>query len=696
MPSRNAIQRKSQQLPSVKQGFIEFRGGQDDETPPLFMPSGFIREGQNVECDPLGGYKVVTGYERFDGRTKPSDAVYSIIDITLTGTISVGDTITGGTSGATAVVLANLTTYLVVTKIAVSTFQSGEALKVGGVTQATSTSVAMEGGASTALLNAQYKNLAADNYRADISAPTGSGSTLGVVRLSGVTYSFRNNAGGTAATIYKSSAAGWVAVPTGYEISFTAAGTNVDEGDTLTQGGVTATIKRIVLTSGSFVAGTAAGRLIIHTIAGGNFVAGAATTTGAGALTLSGAQTLIAILPGGSYEFVVENFGGNTGTRRIYGVDGVNRGFEFDGTDYSYTPISTGMTSDIPTHVAAHKMHLVYSFAGGSVQHAAPGLPYVWSVVLGASEIGVGNEITGFARQAGSDASAALAIYTRNRTYILYGNGVSTWNLIPYREELGAYSGTIRDVGFTIFLDDRGITSFEAAQSFGNFSHAVITERVKTWLAAQRTKVLSSCIVRDRSQYRLFFNDQYALYVTFRGKKIAGITRVYLGHQVKCVWSSEESDGSESIFFGSTNGMIYQMERGTSFDGGAIDYFLRLSYDAMKSPRTLKAFKEAMIELSGTGYASFGFSYVLGYADPEISQPGTQTQSVSFSSLQWDAPGAVLDTGFWDAVNFNKTRVDVGGTAENISLDFFGSSDYDSPIRFSGAILHYIPRRNIR
>lgn len=695
--SLNSVQLARLKFVPIKQAFVAFKGGLDLETPPLFMASGSIRESQNYECDVLGGYKSVTGYERFDGRPKPSDAAYAVLATTISGSFASGNTITGATSGATAVVIAVVTgsgSYLAITKI-VGTFVSGEDLTVAAVIQGTTTAVAVIDGASTALLHAQYRNLAADQYRTDIAAPTGSGTTRGVVRMDAVTYSFRNNAGGTAATIYKSSTGGWVAVPTGSEISFTAGDVNVTEGDTLTQGGVTATIKRIVLTSGSLAGGTGAGRLIIHTVAGGDFAAGAATSTGGGNLTLSAAQTLIAIAPGGAYEFIIENFGGATGTKRIYGADGANKGFEFDGTDYSYTPIATGMTSDFPTHVHAHKKHLFFSF-GASVQHSAPVTPYIWSAVLGATEIGVGDTVTGFKSQPGSETSGALSIFTRDSTFVLYGNGVSSWVLVRYREELGAYVNSIQDIGFTIFMHHLGVTNFQTSQAFGNFSHASFSEKIKTWLNLQRTKIISSCISRNASQYRVFFSDQYALYATFRNNKLAGFGQIYLAHQVNRVWSSEESDGTETIFFGSTDGMIYQMEKGTSFDGAAIEHWLHIAYDHLKSPRTLKHFTELMLECTGAGYTAFQFTYELGYGDTNINQPTSLSKTVSFSSGKWDAASAVWDALFWDGRTLNKTECDLGGTGENISLMFRGSSDYDSSIRFSGAIVHFKERRNIR
>lgn len=673
---------------------IPFQGGADFETPALSVPSGFIRASQNYECAVIGGYESVTGYERTDGRPAPSAGVASVIDITLTGTISVGDTVTGVTSAATGVVISRPTGKVVVTKVT-GTFVSGEVLNVAATPQATTTSTAR--GASTALLRATYKNLAADEYRDDITVPTGSGSSLGGIRFGGVTYTWRNNAGGTAANIWKSTGSGWSQITLYNEISFTAGGATVPaEGATLTQGGVTATIKRVVATTASttWATNTAAGRLIITNPAGGNFAAGAATC-GAINFTLSGAQTAITLLPSGRYQFVVDNFAGGTNTVRIYGCDNVNRGFEFDGT--VLVPISTGMTSDIPTNVAAHKNQLFFSF-GSSVQHSGPGTPYIWSVILGAAEIGMGDTVTGFAAQVGNESVGALAIFTRNRTSILYGNGVANWQLVPYRQELGAYKYTIQDVGYTMFLDDPGVTSLQAAQEFGNFSHNTITARIKSWLDTRRGLVTAACVSRDKSQYRLFFSDGYALFITFNGRKIVGIMPMNFVDPVVWAWSSEDSNGSEVMLFGSTDGHVYQMEKGTSFDGDAIVSNIQLAWDFLGSPLLIKRFHDASLEVAGDGYAEFQFTYKLGYGDTTIAQPATQNETLSFAGGAWDDSGASWDDTdlVWDGLTLYPSNVDMGGEGTNLSLIIKGNSDYSVPIKFSGALVNFAPRRYAR
>lgn len=672
-------------------GYIKLIGGLDEVTPPYERAPGLCRTAQNFEADINGGYVTVEGYERFDGRAAPSAATYTWLPCTgITGG-AVGNTLTGA-GGATGYIIAVTAAGFAVTQRNATAYVAGENLNVGAGTIAVATTAGAVGGASTALLHAQYMNLAADVYRALISVPTGSGKILGGFYLNDVNYCFRNNAGGTAAGLWKSTAAGWAAVTLYNEVSFTLGGvTEPAEAATLTQGANTALIKRVVLTSGSWAAGTAAGRLIVSTPAPGNFAAGAATV-GAINLTLSGAQTAITLSPSGRYETVTENFGGSVNTKRVYGCDGVNRGFEFGSGDI-YVPISTGMTTDTPTHVAAHKKQLFFSF-GASVQHAAPGTPYIWSAILGATELAMGDTVTAFSVQAGTSAGGAMAIFTRNRLSILYGSGVSDWNLVAYRDELGAWAYTAQDVGYTMFLDDRGITDIQTSQEYGNFAHNAISNRVKTTLLSWKQYAIASSICRKKSQYRLFFTNNRALYITVVGKKVVGIMPIKFPDIVRCTWTAETNAGEEVMFFGSDDGYVYQLDKGTSFDGDDIEFVLELPYNFFKSPRVDKSYFDATVETAGTGYSAFSFGYSLGYASTDIPQPGTQSATLSFSSVLWDA--FTWDAFFWDGQTLTPSVLEMDGIAENVSLAIRGLSDYYAPLKLTAAIVHYAMRRRLR
>jgi hypothetical protein len=677
----------------ISQEFILFNGGYDTVTPPLALSSGCVRNAQNFEHDINGGYVTTTGHERADGQLKPSNAAYAVLTCVITGAVSTGDVLTDDTAAAYGTVIALPSGLAVLTKIT-GTFATGN-IKVGVTVVGTCTGPQIVDGASTPSLHAQYKNLAADVYRALIQAVPGSGDILGVKLYNDVLYAFRNNVGGTAAAMYKSTASGWSLVAMGRELAFTSGGTYVmTEGDTITgaTSGATAVLTRVALASGTFAAGSGAGLLIFASQTGTFQAENLNVGLNTNVATIAGDSSAITFaVPGGRFEFALENFGGGANTTRMYGADGKNRGFEFDGT--VFTPIVTGMSADTPLHVVGHKNQLFFSFLG-SIQHSAPGQPFMWSAVTGAAELAMGDTVTGFNVQPGSEAGGALAITCRNKIGILYGTDVSDWNLVAYKTESGALPYSIQRIANTIMFDDRGITNLETSQAFGNFSSATLSRRIQNWLRDKRTKITDSCVSRNKNQYRLYFSDGYAIYATFDNKKLLGMMPILFPNPVKCVDSSEMLDGSEAIYFGSTDGYIYEMDKGTSFDGAPIEAFIDLAFDHSKSPRTLKQYRKATFEISGNGYAEFGFSYEIGYNSAEIDQSASVTSVTSFTAGQWDS--GTWDAFVWDGVTLSPTECDMTGTAENMSIKLRSYSDYFLPAKFSGALISFTPRRNKR
>lgn len=664
---------------------IALRGGLDLHTPQQALDPGHARDAVNFECSINGGYTRIPGYERFDGRPSPSDATYTLLQLNITGAVAVGNVLTGATSGATAEVCTVSGSLVAVTRAAGS-FSTGETLTVGGTAQATLTEI---GGAEVdAVADAQYVYDAAERYRAVIQAVPGSGPIRGVVTFKGVTYAVRDNAAGTAAAIYKSSAAGWTLVPLLHEVAFTAgSGTPPAEGAAITKGTVSAVVRRVVTESGDWLAGNAAGRFIIEAPTGGNFSAGA-LTAGATA-TLSGAQSAVTLLPAGRFEFSVGNAGNGV---RIYGCDGVNRGFEFDGA--VLVPIRTGMASDVPTRVRVHKSHLFFAF-GPSAQHSGTGTPYRWSVISGAGEILVSSDITAFLVLPGDANTAAMAILTNGGMFVLYGTSSSNWNLAEFNNSVGAKARTAQIIGQAFVLDDRGVIGLAASQEFGNFASAALTVNIRSFLQPRRLLATDSLVNREKSQYRLFFSDGYGLYCTLVNGEFRGAMPVYFPNAVACACSGDSANGSEASYFGSTNGYVYRLDAGTSFDGANISANLTLTFASQGNARVRKRYRKAAFEMQGDGYASFSVGYELGYGSDEIEQQGQAlTASADVNPVYWDS--FTWDRFVWDGRSIAPSEVELGGTAENISLRFEQEAGIYPPYTINSVTLHWTARRGLR
>lgn len=718
-------------MPDILDDVVILQGGLDLKTPNLQLKPGHVRSAQNWQCVPSGGYERVGGYERFDGKPSPSGAptAYTISAITLyifdallTSAVDLttspdpdyaGTKIYGGTSGAVGLVsfvvdagtdLYNGKPYIAAPHVP-GLFQVGEtitakkydiagnegpSLPVGVLT------AIVEAASSSAKLQAQLLNRSADVLRSRIGPPPGSGRILGVASLvtNGIrtVYSWRNNAAGTAAVLYRSSASGWVAVPLYHEVRFTHGGQTIPlDGAILTQGSVNATVKRVVLESGDWLNGTAAGRLIVTTPTPSAFLAGEALLDEI-SVTLTGPQTAITLDPNGRYECQVFNFYGQLRTRRLYGVDGVNRAFEFDGD--VLVPIETKAAQDIPKHLRVHQFHLFLAI-GSSWMISGPGVPYEFATSSGGKELAVGDDITGALVQPGSLETAAMASFARNSSGIVYGSSGADWTYKAFPSLTGAIPYMQQNLEQSYVFDDRGVMSLAAAQEYGNFTQATLSANIDAYINQRKSLAIGSCVSVDRSQFRMFFSDGSALYTTIvNGKLIGHLPQLFI-HPFSCVWSSEDESGNEETFAGGQNGTVYQLDRGSSFDGEPIDHHLILSWNYMRAPRLRKQLRKGSLEVASPFFAEFNVGYSLSYGSTRIFQASPQTYESNYApSPTWD--NFVWDAHVWDGVTLSPSEIDLKGKSECLQMAFSGSSDYVYPFTLNSLITHYTPTRRIR
>lgn len=672
----------------IRTQYIQFKGGIDLATPVLSLRPGSALEAVNYEPGLNGGYKRIDGFERFDGRPSPSKAVYTYLEGELSTFIAPGVTVTGATSGATGVAVmydAKLGA-LCVTKT-VGEFEAGEQLLVGGAVVGTILVDPHPRGYRDTLNDALATALSADAYRADIGPAPGSGPVRGVWMHQGVLYAFRDNAGATECAMHKATPTGWQAVALGEEIRFTNANISVKEGAILTQaaGAPTATVARVVLETGTLQSAVNTGRLILKNRVGA-FAAGAATTTGTGAgtLTLSAVQAAITLKPGGRFEFVSSNLGGSTATYRMYGCDGKNRAFEFDGA--TFAPIATGMVEDTPSFIVEHKKKLFLSFKAG-VQYSGDGDPYKWTVMVGAGEIGLGDDVTGFAVQAGD----TLAMYSRNSSHQLNGATNNTFQMNPISKEIGAIAYTVQTVGKTLATDDRGIIATERTQAYGNFAQASISQMVQPLVDQLRTKVIGSTVYRNRNQYRVYGSDGSGLIAAFGENGLLGITQLQYPVRTSCFASCEDGSGKDVVFFGAENGYVYQADTGSSFDGEPIEAYLRMPFNNVGGPRIRKRFRKAVLEMAASGYASIRFQPEFSYGDPDVGTHRTQTADVAGGGGYWDSSN--WDEFFYDAQLVSSPAFRIEGTGLSMALLFYSSTVLDLGHILQGMIIHFSTKR---
>lgn len=770
---------------SIVTSFFALAGGLDLVTPAIQTPAGRVIAGVNYEPSQRG-YRRMDGYERLDGRPKPSRASYWVLRFENADTpIAEDDIVTGGTSGAVGRVVVGAIAqtgdwftgdaagYIVLMGVT-GTFVDGEDLEVSAVKVAEADGTAVNRGALNDDDDNTWLQASIEKTRAAIQKPPGSGPIRGVWTYDGDDYAFRDNAGATACVMHKATPAGWAAVSFGTEIAFTAGGLReiaftaggtyeiipddmiegqdsgatatvvqviltsgtwaggdaegrlvirdqnnlifktelldvganagvasvdgnstvlaIEEGDTITGGtsGATATVLRVVLETGDWSTHDAAGRLIIGSQIGTFVAEGIETADQEDLATVSGNSAAITLPAGGRYDFVNHNFFGSSDLLRMYGVNGVGRGFEWDGT--VFVPIQTGMTDDRPIRVDVHQNHLFFAYRGGSLQHSSIGNPYSWEVITGAAEIGIGEEITDLL----SSVSGTLAVFGQNKVSVLFGDDAENWVMRTLTNDAGAAAWTAQKIGTPVYLDTRGLRTLDTTDAFGDFNIGTITQLVEPIFAAKRAARISavaSIRVRSKDQYRIFFADRTGLTVYFGGRG-PEILPFELPVQVSCASSGKNDDGDEVLLIGTEDGTVYQLDAGTNFDGDLLEAFLRLPFNHVGSPSQRKRWLKTTLEMDGGPNTTLGLTAEFGYADPD--QPPAQEQSfaVKGSGGFWNE--MFWDQFYWSSPVEGSAEAPIDGLGRNLSIAVVSRAKYEQSHTLHGLLLHYSYRGIVR
>lgn len=674
-------------------------GGLDLVTPAIRKSAGSVIGASNYEPKPEG-YRRIDGYERYDGHTQPHAASYWLLNFDAgTAAISEGDIVDGATSGAQgeALVDAVVTSgswatndaagYLVLTGVS-GTFQDNESLEVSAAAKSTVDGTATGRGATNDTDDATWIQDAEETARSDITAVPGTGAVRGVWRYNNKNYAFRDNVGATACVMHVESTSGWTECDLGYEIDFTSGGTTeIAEDDTITGdvSGATATVKRVIVTSGTWAGGDAAGRLIIYSQTG-TFQAENLLVSAVNLATVTGDSTANAFQPGGRFEFRNHNFYGASDLKRMYGVDGVSKGFEWDGSVFVF--VKTGMTTDTPKHLAVHKQQLFYAFPGGSAQHSGPGAPFDWTPILGAAEIGMGADITAYLE----DVAGVMLIYSADKISVLYGNDSTDWDLRTPIEESGALAWTVQRAGRPVCFDGTGITDLATTQAYGDFILGGVSQFVEPWIRAKRLSgatIKASLRVRDKGQYRLFWDDKTALYVDVSGKR-SQIMTIDLEDQIECTASVRDDDGEEWLLFGDASGFVHRMDKGTGFDGTEMPYYLRFPFNHFGTPAQNKRWHKITAECDAGPTTDLNVSAEYGYGSSDLPPQLERAATVKggggfFNEASWNE-------FYWSSQVEGLAEAHISGVGANISSAFAGAATYEQPHTIHGVTTHYSKR----
>ena len=370
-----------------------------------------------------------------------------------------------------------------------------------------------------------------------------------------------------------------------------------------------------------------------------------------------------------------------------YNLNGVVNTVFVDSANYPIVyNVSTNTTSAITgstdvlgaEYVALFKNTAFYA-KGNTVYFTAPLTVDDFSVANGAGTINVGSDVTGLAV-----FRDQLIIFTKDSIKRLTGNTAADYLVSPITDRIGCLNGdTIQEVGGDImYLAPDGIRLLSATDRIGDFGLDIASDPIAKDSAQflNSTPNYSSIVLREKAQYRIFAYVESEQQPAARGliatkivnQGASGISWSTTRGIKSFVADSTYTGTSETVAFANTDGYVYIMDTGPSFDGAAIESIYESPYMPISDPQLRKSFYKLTLyaEPSGTMSLNLNIKYDFDTTEKQgVLQPATQTlNSTGTAVFIYGASGSVYGTATYGGTLDKVYNVNVIGSGKTIAL----------------------------
>lgn len=334
-----------------------------------------------------------------------------------------------------------------------------------------------------------------------------------------------------------------------------------------------------------------------------------------------------------------------------YNLDGDDKTIFVDGVNYPavYNTLLNTLTAVTGStlllgaeHVAIFKNTGFYS-KGNTVYFSAPFTVDDLSPANGAGELNVGSDVTGL-----TVFRDQLIIFTRDSIKRLTGNTTADFLLSPITDRIGCVNGdTIQEVGGDImYLAPDGIRLLSATDRIGDFGLDIASDPIAKDANAflNSTANYTSVILREKAQYRIFAfveSEQNAVAKGLIATKLveqgaSGINWATTSGIKAYVADSIYSGAAEVIAFANTDGYIYIMDTGSSFDGNPIEAIYESPFMAITDPQLRKSVYKLTLYAEPEGSMDLAVNIKYDFDAPTskgVVQPATQQISSTGNSV---------------------------------------------------------------
>jgi hypothetical protein len=387
--------------------------------------------------------------------------------------------------------------------------------------------------------------------------------------------------------------------------------------------------------------------------------------------TSMGARPLL----GGKARHALYNLNGDD---KVVFVDGSNYPGIYNTTGNTFTAVSGSTDVLGAEHISIFKNTAFYA-KGNNVYFTAPFTVDDFSPANGAGSINVASKVTGLAV-----FRDQLIIFTGDSVKRVTGNTSSDFQVAPITDRIGCINGdTIQEVGGDImYLAPDGIRLLSATDRIGDFGLDIASDPISKDAAKflASTPNFTSLLIREKAQYRIFAyveSEQHEaakglIATKFVSQGASGINWSTSKGIKAYVADSRYSGTAEVIVFANTDGYVYKLDTGASFDGSAIEAIYESPFMPLSDPQVRKTFYKLTLyaEPAGTMDINLNIKYDFGLSnDPSIIQPPTQSIIGTGSSVFiFGATDALFNTATFGGQLDKVYNTNIIGSGKTIAI----------------------------
>jgi|8_EtaG_2_1085327.scaffolds.fasta_scaffold07393_2 hypothetical protein len=303
-----------------------------------------------------------------------------------------------------------------------------------------------------------------------------------------------------------------------------------------------------------------------------------------------------------------------------------------------------------------------------------------------------------------------LIIFCRNSIYKLVNiNNSSTIAVQPITQNIGCLDGkSIQEIGGDlVFLAPDGIRTLAGTVRIGDVELGTVSRSIQPIMKDIADNIssfnISSIVIRDKSQYRLYYGTSST---GTASEGIIGTLKTDAQGATNFQWaetfgidasaaaaSGFNSSGVEKHYHGDYNGYVYNHDTGNSFNPSEVETNIKAEYQTPDLDYgdlgTLKTLKYVKISATPEGEISSTLRIRYNFDDPDNPQPSDYSISVDKPSLFGNA---TFTTGSYvfGAASDPITRQVVEGSGHSNYFRVF-SDDTKDPYTVNGIYIDYEP-----